>query len=48
MKTPEQRPWHRSGAPIVNFENISDIVLIVQISIVDFEQVNAGSKLLTF
>ena len=28
IKTPEQRQWRRSGAFIVNFEQISHIVLI--------------------
>ena len=27
-KTPERRHWHRSGVSIVNFEHISDLVLV--------------------
>ena len=28
IKTPEQRHWHRSDVFIVNFEQISDVVLV--------------------
>ena len=28
VKTPEQRQWRRSGVFIVNFENISHLVLV--------------------
>ena len=28
IKIPEQRQWHRSGVFIVNFEHISDLVLV--------------------
>ena len=40
IKTPERRQWRGSGVFIVNFEHISHLVLVV--SIVNFEQVNAG------
>ena len=40
IKTPERRQWLGSGVFIVNFEHISHLVLVV--SIVNFEQVNAG------
>ena len=37
IKTPEQHNWRHSGAFIVNFEQISNIVLVF-----DLEQVNTG------
>ena len=36
----ERRHWRRFGILIVNFEHISQLVLVF--SIVNFEQVNAG------
>ena len=39
IKIPEQRHWRRSGVFVVNFERIS---LCSCVSIVNFEQVNAG------
>ena len=39
IKTQERRQWRRFSAFIVNFEHISQLVLV---SIVNFEQVNAG------
>ena len=39
IKLPERRHWCRSGIFIVNFEQISHIVLVF---IVDSEQANAG------
>ena len=36
IKIPERRQWCRSGVFIVNFENI------LHVSVVNFEQVNAG------
>ena len=39
IKIPEQRHWRRSGVFVVNFERIS---LCSSVSIVNFEQVNAG------
>ena len=41
IKTPEQRQWRRSGVFIVNFEHISHLS---NVSIVDFEQVNAETS----
>ena len=41
IKTRKQRQWRRSGVFIVNFELISYLVLVF-LSIVNFEQVNAG------
>ena len=40
MKTQQRRQWRRSSVFIVNFEHISDLVLVF--SIVNFEQVNTG------
>ena len=40
IKTPERRPWCRSGAFIVSFEHISHIVLAF--FFVNFEHVIAG------
>ena len=40
IKTQQRRQWRRSGVFIVNFEHISDLVLVF--SIVNFEQVNTG------
>ena len=40
IKTPERRQLLRSGVFIVNFEHISHLVFSV--SIVNFEQLNAG------
>ena len=42
IKTLERRHWCRSSVVIVNFEQISHIV----VSIVDFEQVKAGGGIL--
>ena len=40
IKPPKRRHWHRFGGFIVNFEHISH--LFSSVSIVNFEQVNAG------
>ena len=40
VKTPERSQWRRSGVFIVNFKQISLIVLVS--IVVDFEQVNTG------
>ena len=40
IKTPERSQWRRSGVFIVNFKQISHIVLVS--IVVDFEQVNTG------
>ena len=29
VKTPERHPWRRSGVSIVNFERVSDLVLVL-------------------
>ena len=39
IKIPDQRHWRRSGVFVVNFERI---LLCSSVSIVNFEQVNAG------
>ena len=39
IKTQERRHWRRSGVFIINFEEILHIVIV---SIIDFEQVNVS------
>ena len=48
IKTPERLQWRHSGVFIVNFEQISRIVLMFRILTflnLDFKQVNAGRVL---
>ena len=41
IKTPERRPWRRSGVFIVSFEHISHLILVL---LVIFDHINAGWK----
>ena len=43
MKTPERRHWHRSGVFIVNFEYISDLLLVFLLLTLN-RQLPAGLK----